>query len=79
VLAGSPQKEAALKAVDFLLSQEGQRYFADETAEYPVVPGIESTKHDLVPLSDLTRASIDLNQLDSLETTLALLDEVGLT
>lgn len=79
VIAGSPQKEAALKAVDFLLSEEGQRYFADETAEYPVVPGIESTKHDLVPLSDLTRASIDLNQLDSLETTLALLDEVGLT
>ena len=79
VLAGSPQKDAALKAVDFLLSEEGQRYFADETAEYPVVAGISTTKHDLVPLDQLTRASIDLNQLDSLDTTLALLDEVGLT
>ena len=79
VLAGSPQKDAALKAVDFLLSEEGQRHFADETAEYPVVAGISTTKHDLVPLDQLTRASIDLNQLDSLDTTLALLDEVGLT
>lgn len=79
VLAGSPQKDAALKAVDFLLSTRGQQYFADETAEYPVVPGVTSTKHDLVPLDELTGSSIDLNQLDSLEATLALLDEVGLT
>ncbi|MFQ6172727.1 iron ABC transporter substrate-binding protein [Oryzobacter sp. R7] len=79
VIAGSPQKDAALKAVDFLLSAEGQRYFADETAEYPVVPGIESTKHDLVPLEQLKGSSVDLNQLDSLDQTLALLDEVGLT
>ena len=33
ILAGSPQKDAASKAIDFLLSEEGQRYFADETAE----------------------------------------------
>jgi iron(III) transport system substrate-binding protein len=79
ILAGSPQKDAAAKAVDFLLSEEGQRYFADETAEYPVVEGITSTEHDLVPLADLERSSVDLNALDSLEQTLALLDEVGLT
>ena len=79
ILAGSPQQDAAAKAVDYLLSDEGQRYFADETAEYPVVEGITSTKHDLVPLTELTRSSVDLNALDSLEQTLALLDEVGLT
>jgi iron(III) transport system substrate-binding protein len=79
VLAGSPQKEAALKAIDFLLSTTGQQYFADQTAEYPVVEGVSSSKHDLVPIDQLTRASIDLNQLDSLDQTLALLDEVGLT
>jgi iron(III) transport system substrate-binding protein len=79
ILAGSPQREAAAKAVDYLLSDEGQRYFADETAEYPVVEGITSTTHDLVPLSELERSSVDLNALDSLEQTLVLLDEVGLT
>ena len=79
ILAGSPQKDAATKAIDYLLSEEGQRYFADETAEYPVVDGITSTKHDLVPLEELQGSSVDLNALDSLEQTLALLDEVGLT
>jgi iron(III) transport system substrate-binding protein len=79
ILMGSPQKAAAVKAIDYLLSEEGQQYFADETAEYPVVPGVTSTKHDLTPLSELERSSVDLNSLDSLEQTLALLDEVGLT
>ncbi|HYN65352.1 MAG TPA: extracellular solute-binding protein [Ornithinibacter sp.] len=79
ILAGSPQKDAAVKAIDYLLSEEGQRYFADETAEYPVVPGVTSTTHDLVPLEELEGSSVDLNALDSLEQTLALLDEVGLT
>lgn len=79
ILAGSPQADAANKAIDFLLSPEGQQYFADETAEYPVVAGVTSTKHDLVPLSELEGSSIDLNALDSLEQTLLLLDEVGLT
>ena len=79
VLAGSQQSEAATKAVDFLLSDEAQQYFADETAEYPVVAGITSTKHDLVPLADLEGLAIDLNALNSLEETLAMLDEVGLT
>jgi iron(III) transport system substrate-binding protein len=79
VLAGSPQRDAAVTAVDYLLSPVGQQYFADETAEYPVVDGITSTRHDLVPLAELERSSVDLNSLDSLEQTLALLDEVGLT
>lgn len=79
ILTGSNQKAAATKAVDYLLSKEGQQYFADETAEYPVTAGVQSTKHDIVPLSQLKGSSVDLNQLDSLEQTLALLDEVGLT
>lgn len=79
ILAGSNQRQAATKAVDYLLSEEGQQYFADETAEYPVVEGVSTTKHDLVPLKELRRSSVDLNSLDSLEQTLALLDEVGLT
>lgn len=77
VLEGSDAPDAAVAAVEYLLSDEVQRYFADETAEYPVVAGVTTTVHDLAPLgSGLT---IDLNQLDSLAETLALLDEVGLT
>lgn len=78
ILKGTDQKAAALKAVNYLLSEKAQKYFADQTAEYPVVAGVTS-KHDLPPLADLEKSSIDLNRLDSLETTLALLNEVGLT
>jgi len=78
ILKGTDQKAAALKAVNYLLSDKAQKYFADQTAEYPVVAGITS-KHDLPALGDLKRSSIDLNRLDSLDTTLAMLNEVGLT
>lgn len=79
VLAGTDNPEAAAEAVGFLLSEETQQYFADETAEYPVVEGVTSTTFDLEPLSELQAHQIDLNDLDSLDETLALLDEVGLT
>ncbi len=79
VLASSDQADVATAAVEFLLSEEIQQYFADETAEYPVVAGITSTAFDLVPLDELDTHQIDLNELDSLDETLALLDEVGLT
>jgi iron(III) transport system substrate-binding protein len=79
VLASTDNAEAAEAAIEFLLSEEIQQYFADETAEYPVVEGVSSTTHDLEPLSELESHQIDLNDLDSLEQTLALLDEVGLT
>lgn len=77
VLAGSDAEQSALAAVEFLLSEEAQQYFADATAEYPVVDGVTTTVHDLAPLAE--GLAIDLNSLDSLAETLALLDEVGLT
>lgn len=79
IVEGSDMAEEAAAAAEFLVSDEAQQYFADETAEYPVVEGISSEKHDLVPLSELSGYVVDLNSLDSLEETLALLDEVGLT
>lgn len=77
VLASSKRPETAQKAVTFLLSEEAQKYFADETAEYPVRPGIES-KYDLAPLNLSEASNIDLNDLDSLDKTQAMLREVGM-
>lgn len=79
VVAGSDVPDLAQQAVAFLLSDEIQQFFADETAEYPVVEGISGTVHDLRPLAEVRGQQIDLNDLDSLEETLVLLDEVGLT
>ena len=79
VLATSDASEAALAAVEYMLSEEAQQYFADETAEYPVVDGVTSTVHDLPALDSLQGPDIDLSDLASLEETLALLQEVGLS
>lgn len=78
ILEGSEQSEGAASIIEYMLSEEGQQYFTDETSEYPVVDGIE-LKEGLTPLSELQGSSVDLNQLDSLAETLALLEEVGLT
>lgn len=79
ILKGSDKADAARKAVAFLLSEEAQRFFADETAEYPVRDGVKSTKHDLPKLSGIESPDIDLTKLSSLEQTLKLLHEVGLS
>lgn len=79
VLKGSAQSADAVRLVEALLSKESQTFFADETAEYPVVPGVTSTVHSLPALTSLTSANIDLNDLDSLKETLAMLNDVGLT
>ena len=79
VLKSSDTQDAAAKVVAYLTSKPSQQYFADETAEYPVVAGVTTDKHDLPDLASLTSAGIDLGQLDSLEATLGMLDEVGLT
>ncbi|HEV2781783.1 MAG TPA: iron ABC transporter substrate-binding protein [Actinophytocola sp.] len=79
IVNGSDRADAALKAVRFMLSEQGQRYFADQTAEYPVVKGITTTKHKLPPLDEIHGPDIDLSKLSSLQQTLAMLQEVGLS
>jgi iron(III) transport system substrate-binding protein len=79
VIEGTDRADAAAAAVEFLVSDEAQQYFADTTAEYPVVEGITTTEHDLVPLEQLAGSQVDLNDLDTLEDTRALLEEVGLS
>ncbi len=78
VIAGSDQAELAQRAVDFLVSETAQQYFADVTAEYPVRAGVTSQVHDLQPVSELQPPDIDLSDLASLQQTLTLLQETGL-
>ena len=76
VLASSDQSESAQQFVDYLLSPGAQQHFADEVFEYPLVAGIQ-TSPLLTPLSELQTPDIDLSNLDDLEGTLLLLQEVG--
>lgn len=79
VLASTDQPEPARRAVEFLVSDTAQQYFADVTAEYPVRAGITSTVHDLPELSSLQPPDIDLSDLSTLQQTQALLQEAGLS
>ena len=77
VLAASDNQEAAQDFVRSLLTEESQMYFANETAEYPVIDGVTSD-YDLPPLTELGASDIDLGRLASLEETQKLLTEVGM-
>jgi iron(III) transport system substrate-binding protein len=76
VLATSDKDDATQRFVEFLLQPEAQQYFADETFEYPVVPGID-VSHNIAPIDELQPPDIDLSDLTDLEGTLNLLRETG--
>ncbi len=78
ILKGSDQAPVAQKAVDFLLSEKAQKYFADDTKEYPLAAGVTSTVKGLPPLASLDAPKIDLGKLESLQETLKLLQEAGM-
>ncbi|MFJ3979857.1 iron ABC transporter substrate-binding protein [Streptomyces sp. NPDC090021] len=77
-LKGSDQTPVAQKAVDFLLSEKAQKYFAEDTKEYPLAAGVTSTVKDLPPLASLDAPKIDLGKLESLQETLKMLQEAGM-
>ena len=68
---------AAEAFIRYMLSEQGQAYFNTETNEYPLSAGITINPR-LVPLSDITTPDIDLSQLEDLEGTLELLQELGI-
>ncbi len=63
--------------IKLLLEDDSQRYFADETFEYPLVDGVMITGPQK-PLMDIAVPDVDLSDLDDLEGTLRLLQEVGI-
>ena len=64
--------------VDYLLGPEAQTYFAEQTFEYPVVEGTAGPAY-VPPLAKLKAPAIDLNDLESLEASIALIKATGLT
>lgn len=78
VLEGADRSDEARRFAEFLLGEQAQTYFAEETKEYPLVDGVPATA-DLPPLADLEAPDIDLSDLDTLEQTLQMIEEAGLT
>ena len=78
ILRGSDHAAEARRFVEYLLSPDAQRFFANETKEYPLIAGVP-TAAGLPPLNSLQSPKIDLSDLDALEQTLAMIEQAGLT
>jgi len=76
ILNTADNSDEAEQFLNFMLSEEAQQYFADDTFEYPLIEGV-SPNEDLVPLSEIEAPDINLGDLDDLEGTLDLLRETG--
>lgn len=77
ILTDAKDDPQAREFVEFLVSEQAQTYFLEETAEYPLALD-GATPDDVPPLAELGGPDIDLSDLASLEETVALLTEVGL-
>lgn len=69
--------ESSIALIEYFLSEEGQEYFVEETAEYAMLEGFDAPA-GLPPLEELDVPDIDLNQLDDLETTIEMITGAGL-
>jgi iron(III) transport system substrate-binding protein len=79
ILKAGEHQEDARRLVEYLLSREGQRYFAEETAEYPLAAGVKPGP-ELRPLAQVQGPFIDLGLLgEKLPSTLEMIEEAGLT
>jgi iron(III) transport system substrate-binding protein len=69
---------AAQAFVDFLISAEGQRLFAEQNYEYPLLPGVV-LRADVQPLTGLRLAEVNLAEATrAFDATFALLEKTGL-
>jgi iron(III) transport system substrate-binding protein len=75
VIAGGDESEG-IDFVEFLLAPEAQRFFSEETKEYPLIDGVEADP-SVVPLRRIEQPEIDLGDLDDLSGTLRLIEQSG--
>jgi iron(III) transport system substrate-binding protein len=77
ILKTAPHAETADAFVRFMLSEEAQQYFSDETKEYPLLSTVPADAI-LPPLETLSTPAVDLNALSDLQGTLQLLQSLGI-
>ena len=76
ILKETDDHDSAERFIKFLLSEQAQSYFAEETGEYPLAAGI-APPGDLPPIESLDPPDVDLSRLSDLQGTLSLLRDAG--
>ncbi|WP_353826289.1 extracellular solute-binding protein [Agromyces sp. SYSU T0242] len=77
IMDGAADDPAALAFVEFLVSEQAQRYFVEETFEYPLLPGVDAPE-GLPAIETLLNPGLDLSDLDSVGESQRLLADNGL-
>ncbi len=78
IVEGAEQRGDGERLVEYLLAEDAQRYFAEETQEYPLAAGVEPDG-DLPPLDTLNVTRIDFDELGGLVRTEELIDQSGIS
>ena len=78
MLKSADSEDEAVELIRFLLQDEAQRYFSDQTFEYPLAAGVEPAA--VLPEIELGgSADIELDQLGGdLQSTRAMIRDAGL-
>ena len=76
IIETTEARDSAEQFIEFLLGTDAQRYFADETHEYPLAAGVESSA-GVPSIAELDPPDVDLSNLDDLRGTLDLMRSVG--
>jgi iron(III) transport system substrate-binding protein len=77
ILANAADDADARAFVEYLVSEEAQQYFVEETFEYPLLPGVDAPE-GLPAIDTLVNPGLDLSDLDSVEESQRLLADNGL-
>ena len=77
ILTSAAENPNAAAFVEWLLTPETQKWFVENTWEYPLVPSVASAE-GLPPLDTLRGPNAPLAELADLPGTLAMLEDVGL-
>ena len=77
ILATAADDDRAARFTEWLLSEPIQKWFVDNTFEYPLLPGVAAPA-DLPPLDSLRGPDVALADLAGLPATLTMLGDVGL-
>jgi iron(III) transport system substrate-binding protein len=78
VINGAPHVAAAQAFLDFLVSAEGQKLFAEQNYEYPLLPGVE-LHADVQTLDGFRFADVDVVAASQdFQATFDLMEKVGL-
>jgi iron(III) transport system substrate-binding protein len=78
IIKGAAHADLARLFVDFMLSPQGQKIYAEQNFEWPVVPGV-ALAEGVAPMTDFRLAEVDLKSLwNDLSDTQAMAQAAGL-